>query len=478
MASGFDLDQFVSNPTLKSFESCHKADLILLAKHFGIVIDGGALKRQLKSVVLEGLVDKGVLGGSPTAELDGVRLPEGSSPPAPPKGDPTALDGVRLPEGSSPPAPLKGDPTALDGVRLPEGSSPPAPPKGDPTVFSPSPSGSLDGAKLKLRLARLDREREEKRDREVREAAVRAQTAEHEQKLAIRRLELEFQLETAVRLRRLELESAPPQPVPSTTVPAFVSPSATAPASTATVGTPASTTSTTLSGKSDLFKHIELPPFRESEVDAFFNTFERLATVLNWPKENWSTLLQCKLTGKAQHVIASLSLADSLNYDVCKTAVLRAYELVPEAYRQQFRKHRIGPTQTFVEFAREKGDLYDKWCVASKVNDFASMRELILLEEFKKCVPERCVMYLNEKKVSSLSEGAVLADEYVLTHKDVFVPPCDPISVSDVCPVDIASPGVSREQRECYYCHKKGHVKAECLILKRKTQLGPDPSQA
>ncbi len=43
--------------------------------------------------------------------------------------------------------------------------------------------------------------------------------------------------------------------------------------------------------------------------------------------------------GKAQEVCAVLSLEDSLNYDVVKTAILRAYELVPEAYRQRFRNY-------------------------------------------------------------------------------------------------------------------------------------------
>ncbi len=44
-------------------------------------------------------------------------------------------------------------------------------------------------------------------------------------------------------------------------------------------------------------------------------------------------LLQCKLTGKAQEVCTSLSLEDSLNYDMVKAAIFRTYELVPEAYR-------------------------------------------------------------------------------------------------------------------------------------------------
>lgn len=64
--------------------------------------------------------------------------------------------------------------------------------------------------------------------------------------------------------------------------------------------------------------------------------------------------------------------------------------------------------------------MFDTWSNASKADDFVSLRELILLEEFKSCLPERVVVYLNEQKVDSLSQAAVLADEFVLTHKAVF----------------------------------------------------------
>lgn len=59
---------------------------------------------------------------------------------------------------------------------------------------------------------------------------------------------------------------------------------------------------------------------------------------LQWPSDIWPLLLQCKLTGKAQKVVATLPLQDSLNYSSVKSAVFQAYELVPEAYRQKFRQ--------------------------------------------------------------------------------------------------------------------------------------------
>lgn len=93
-----------------------------------------------------------------------------------------------------------------------------------------------------------------------------------------------------------------------------------------------------------------------------------------------------------------------------------------EAYRQCFCSMRKSPPQTFLlEFAREKGILFDRWCLASKATDFNSLHELILLEEFKNCVPEWTMVYLNEQKGNTLQEAAVLTEEFALTHKSIFV---------------------------------------------------------
>lgn len=138
-------------------------------------------------------------------------------------------------------------------------------------------------------------------------------------------------------------------------------------------------------------------------------------------KRSWVILLQCKLSGKAQEACSSLSVQDSLSYEKVKSAILGVYELVPEAYRQLFRALRKGVGQTYINFAREQGILFDRWCTACKVDDFSSVCELMLLEAFKNCVSEKIVVYLNEQKVTTLQQAATLADEFALTHKNTSV---------------------------------------------------------
>lgn len=214
-----------------------------------------------------------------------------------------------------------------------------------------------------------------------------------------------------------------------------------------------------------------VPNFRESEVASYFNAFERIATSLGWPKDVWSLLLQCKLVGKVLQVYSTLSLEDGLKYEVVKQAILKVYELVPGAYRQHFRNNKKSSMQTFVEFAREKAIIFDWWCTSSKADDFALLGELVLPEEFKQCLPERMLLYLNEEKVTTLSQAALLADKYVLTHKHVFQSTGVEKNFLPRASVNVQlhkqNAENSKETRECFYCHK-GHVIADCLTFKRK----------
>ncbi len=306
----------------------------------------------------------------------------------------------------------------------------------------------------KVRLARLHYDAQER---------TRTRQAEMDLQLQIRKLEIEA--ETQVRLRQLELDATKtvkehvirPGPAPLSDVPPVVESS---------------------HSNFDVSKHIALvPQFRESEIDSYFNAFERIATSLRWPSEVWSLLLQSKLVGKALEVYSTLSVEESLKYDSVKSAILRAYELVPEAYRQKFSAYKNISSQTFVEFARDKGTLFDKWCTANKATNFNSLRELILLEEFKNCLPEKVVVYLKEQKVTSISHAAVLADEFILIHKNVFLPTRSGNSqpIVDVPGVHFVRSKVNspraREDRECFYCHKRGHIIVYCSLLKRKQQL-------
>lgn len=425
---------FVEAPSVELLERCRKVDLYAIADHYAVLVSKHLGKEELKRLVCEGLVEKRVLLSEPESVSPG-------SVAAAAMQTPVGGDGVDMA--------AKAEADVEGSVRAPFTI-----PRFEP--LSLSPARSSKDARVQVRLARLELEKQE-RDRQ----------AEYEHKLEIRKMELEAEIQ----MRRLALEE-------KVALAAQAHQPRVGPISS---GSMQSSSPVRPADGFDVSKNISLvPPFRESEVDSYFSVFERIASSLKWPTEVWPLLLQCKLFGKAQEVVSALSLEDSLQYECVKGAVLRAYELVPEAYRQKFRNHRRSPNRTFVEFARDKEHLFDRWCVASKATDFASLRELTLLEEFKNGLPDRLVVYLNEQKVATLSQAAVLADEFVLTHKTVFTgartefrkvwPPVEPV------PKGPTLPPRSKEERECFYCHRRGHVIADCLKLQHRQSFPPSPT--
>ncbi len=160
-----------------------------------------------------------------------------------------------------------------------------------------------------------------------------------------------------------------------------------------------------------------VPKFNERDPDTFFILFERIAEARAWPSKERTLLLQCVLTGRAQEVYSALSLSDCKEYDIVKAAVLKAYELVPEAYRQKFRTLSRGVNEAHVEFSRELTTVFNRWCITSEVTTFEELSNLIVLEQFKNSVPARIATYINEQKADTAAKAAELADDYVLTQK-------------------------------------------------------------
>lgn len=243
----------------------------------------------------------------------------------------------------------------------------------------------------------------------------------------------------------------------------------------------------------DVTRSIRLvPPFNEKEVDKFFAHFERVATVLKWPREVWTMTLQSIFVGKAQQAYSTLSLEDAADYEKVKQAVLRIYSLVPEAYRQKYRNYQRPESLTYVEFVREKELLFDRWINSEEITTFEGLRNEMILEDFKSCLPKNVATFLSEHKGLIPSSAAVRADEYVLAHKGVLLSPDrfqsnnSSFQKSSRTFKDTVVDNSQKERQVtrrdhvpvavCGYCKKRGHILSECYSLKRKNNAFPPAS--
>ena len=232
-----------------------------------------------------------------------------------------------------------------------------------------------------------------------------------------------------------------------------------------------------------------VPPFDETEVDKYFQHFEKVAGSLKWPIDQWTLMLQSVIKGKAQIAYSSMSVQDSSDYDKVKAQILKAYELVPEAYRQKFRSLRKADGQTHVEFAHDKEVYFERWCTSMTVDgDFNNLKELVLVEEFKRCVRDDIKSFLDEKEAGTLQQAAKLADEYALTHKKFGSqdrshnfrrfqnkPGSTAVDTKAKVPDNKGSDSSSNKKDKstvsvCNYCKKPGHVLSECYSLKNRKE--------
>ena len=332
----FKLEDFIAAPSQELLNLAKKSDLLDIASHYSIPdVKTSMLKREIKNVIIQFLVDEEFFEPSATSLImvsqTDIQLKE--------------LELKRHLE--------------LEKLRL---------------EFEEKRRADKEEREERMQKEKLafeEREREKQReleerlakekiDMEEREKAKQREMEEREKEKhreMLERVELEKEkMHYEIKMKELELSSKSMPPVSFDPSKVF-----------------------------DVTKHIRLvPPFQEKEVDKYFLHFEKVAENLKWPKEHWTLLLQSVVIGKAREIYTQLPLDQSSDYDTVKNLILKAYELVPEAYRQKFRNCRKEHDQTHVEFARTKEQLFDRWCSSKDVkSDHAKLRQLMLVEEFK-----------------------------------------------------------------------------------------------
>ncbi|XP_066980073.1 uncharacterized protein [Macrobrachium rosenbergii] len=196
-----------------------------------------------------------------------------------------------------------------------------------------------------------------------------------------------------------------------------------------------------------------LPVFDEKDLDVFFITFENTATSLNWPRDQYVLLIRNSFKGKAAYVAAQL--VQERDYEVFKTAILYAYSVTAEGYRQIFRQTLKNQAQTYLEFFTLKLKQFNKWLDKEQITTLEQLKNLIVLEEFLRRIPANVSMFIREKQEKDGKRAALLANDYHLIHKH------KPQSSSPSSATQI-----------CTFCKKEGHHIKDCPSPKCKASHG------
>ena len=300
----FDLDKFTAEPSVELLNLGKKADLLNLAKHYKLSeIKSSVRKHEIKNILVQYFVDEEIINENALSLIVDVQS-----------------------VSSSKELELKLQIRQLE-------------------IQEREKEREREREREEREVREKEREREREREREEREREEREKEREEREKERERereerekerereREEREKEREFQLKMREIEMQER------------------------------ANQLKQKIEYNFDVTKHIRLaPPFQEKEVDKYFLHFEKVAENLNWPKEHWTLLLQSVLIGKAREIYTQLGVEQSHHYETVKELILKGYELVPEAYRQKFRNCKKDSNQTHVEFARNKEQLFDRWC--------------------------------------------------------------------------------------------------------------------
>src|SRR5664279_2095115 len=248
-----------------------------------------------------------------------------------------------------------------------------------------------------------------------------------------------------------------------------------------------------------------------NDVHLFFTTFERAVELNKIPRDRWPAIIHAIVFGKAQRVLAALTLEEVQNYDTLKATLLNAFDVCAEVFRKRFRNLTKNYNETYIEFSFKIQEEFERWLLKAEIRDFEALQQLFLLERFNQIIADDSdlVMWMLNKTPKTLSEAARVADEFSTlrrvsknTYKKQYnnssesrsvenkttneSPTVMQNSTNEKTETNNSSWGNDRQNKfggfaksnksfhvpvvTCAYCKKSGHVIGNCFKLRNRRE--------
>lgn len=162
---------------------------------------------------------------------------------------------------------------------------------------------------------------------------------------------------------------------------------------------------------------VKLPPFDSKDPERSFSVYEKILTSLNIPNKDRCKHVTPLLVNKGQEAFLSMDTDDCNDWETLKNTVLLAYRITPTELRNRFRNLRMQPGQSCAEFGSSLSRKLDSWLRASEVDDFESLRNVLLIEQFMQNLSDPLRIFLAEKDLRDFAEVLECADLYLAVHK-------------------------------------------------------------
>lgn len=141
-----------------------------------------------------------------------------------------------------------------------------------------------------------------------------------------------------------------------------------------------------------------VPKFVEGEdIGQYLTTFERLAAMYMWPREDWAVYLVPYLTGKARTAYVAMDSHDSLDYGKVKEAILESDIQTSETPKELY--HRLK-------------DLFRKW-IRPEQKTVEEIAETLILEQFLRTLAPDIRVWVKEHKPKTGQHAAEQVENFL-----------------------------------------------------------------
>ncbi|GFW63694.1 uncharacterized protein TNCV_4329821 [Trichonephila clavipes] len=107
---------------------------------------------------------------------------------------------------------------------------------------------------------------------------------------------------------------------------------------------------------------------------------------------------EIELGEKAENILVYVKDEEIRDYNKLKSLVLREFEPTPLICLQNFQKAKRMPNETHVQLASRLSMNWDQYCNLRNVNDFNSLKELIVSDQLYETLDNETAVHINVKQ--------------------------------------------------------------------------------